>query len=46
MNHLIMFTFALTLAAIGWQGEYPAALLIAGMYFGHVLTEVLNDPTL
>lgn len=46
MYHLILFCFALTLAVVGWGGDYPAALLIAGIYFGHVLTEVLNDPTL
>ena len=46
MHHLIMFAFALTLAAIGWDGENPAALLNAAAYLGHVLTEVLNDHTL
>ena len=46
MHHLIMFAFAVTLAVIGWGGEYPIALLIAGAYLGHVLTEMLNDPTL
>ena len=44
MSHVIFTAFALTLAVIGWGGEYPLALLIAGIYIGHVLTELLNTP--
>ena len=44
MYQLIMSAFALTLAVIGWGGDYPLALLIAGIYIGHVLTELLNTP--
>ena len=44
MYYIILIALSLTAIVGGWY-NHPAILLIGGLFMGHALTELLNDPT-
>jgi hypothetical protein len=43
MYNIIGIALSLTAVISGWN-YHPAIVLIGGLYLGHLLTEVLNNP--
>jgi hypothetical protein len=45
MLYIIGTAIAITFTLLGWSGEgilHKLALIIGGLYFGHIITEALN----
>ncbi len=44
MYYIIGIALSLTAIVSGWN-DNPITVMLGGVYLGHALTEVLNDPT-
>lgn len=44
MYYIIGIALSLTAIVGGWN-DHPPIVMLGGIYLGHALTELLNDPT-